>query len=401
MDKVKEVASLLSCTCRLNRPNSAAVVVILLLLVCLLTGCGDTFRPVALPILTPTPNPAETHTVVVVNNNAGASGTTNNLDVSGDSNVLNRQVGRNPVHAALRSDQSLAFVVNNVDDTVTTYSPRLITTDPSTVALATGSGPVFVLTAGTGAYVANAGNNTVAALSSLGLTQAATAVVPVGNNPVALAITPDGKKVYCLNKDSGTVTVINTSDNSIQTTITVGSSPVWAVMSPTPLLFVLNQGSGTVSVIDPNVDTVIGTLNVGSGATEVIYDPRLTRLYVANFASNTVSVFNAGTTIPTLITTLNTDAGPRAVTALSDGTRFYVANSIAGTVSVFDAISLAFRKTIPVGTTPYWIDSSPDSTKVFTPNRDSNNISVIRTTDDTVAATVPSASPSPVFLVVQ
>ncbi|HMK28969.1 MAG TPA: YncE family protein [Terriglobales bacterium] len=373
----------------------------LLLLTCFLAGCGDTFRPVALPVLPPSPNPAASHTVVVVNSNPGAGGTTNNLDVSGDTNVLNRPVGRSPVHAALRSDQSVAFVVNNLDDTVTTYAPRLLTTSPSTLALPTGSGPVFVLSSGSGAYVANAGNNTVAVLSSLGLTAAATAIIPVGNNPVALAVTPDGRKLYCVNKDSGTVTVLNTSDNSVQTTIPVGTSPVWAAMSPTPLLFVLNQGSGTVSVIDPSVDTLVGTINVGSGATDVLYDSRLTRLYVTNFASNTVSVFNAATTVPVLTATLNTDAGPRAVTALADGTRFYVANTTAGTVSVFDATSLVLRKTIPVGTTPFWIDSAPDSSKVYTPNRDSNSISVIRTSDDTVATTLPSASAAPVFVVVQ
>ena len=113
----------------------------------------------------------------------------------------------------------------------------------------------------------------------------------------------------------------------------------------------------------------------------------------------------------TLIKTVAVGAGPASIAALPDGTRLYVANAgctdavnLAGcsgtTVSVLDAVSLAVRKTITVGSTPVSLAADAASTKVVVANRDSNTISSIRTSDDTVINTNASGSPQPTFVVV-
>src|SRR5205085_464150 len=100
-----------------------------------------------------------------------------------------------------------------------------------------------------------------------------------------------------------------------------------------------------------------------------------------------------------------------SIAPLPDGTRVYVANAgcsdsvnLAGctgtTVSVVDAVSLAVRKTITVGTTPVSLAADNASTKVVVANRDSNNISSIRTSDDTVINTNASGSPQPTFVTI-
>ncbi len=164
--------------------------------------------------------------------------------------------------------------------------------------------------------------------------------------------------------------------------------------------YVVNQADGTVSVIDTGAQAVIATLTVGTSPYGISYDTNLSRLYVANTGSNTVSVFNANTNTPVLLNTVTTGSAPMAVTALQDGSKFYVANSADNTVSVFNAMSFALVKTIPVGTNPVWIDSSPDSTKVYTPNKGSGNVSVIHTATDTVPVTLTTPSPNPTFLTV-
>jgi len=63
-------------------------------------------------------------------------------------------------------------------------------------------------------------------------------------------------------------------------------------------------------------------------------------------------------------------------------------------------LSFAPIKTVPVGTNPVWIESAPDSTKVYTPNQGSGNVSVINTQTDTVPVTLSTPSPNPTFVTV-
>jgi YVTN family beta-propeller protein len=47
----------------------------------------------------------------------------------------------------------------------------------------------------------------------------------VGSYPLGVAVTPDGSKVYVTNYYDNTVSVINTTDNSIAATVGVGEYP--------------------------------------------------------------------------------------------------------------------------------------------------------------------------------
>ncbi|MGH6852384.1 MAG: YncE family protein [Methylocella sp.] len=52
------------------------------------------------------------------------------------------------------------------------------------------------------------------------------AMIPVGNGPVAVAVTLDGSNAYLANFHSNTVLVIVTAPNTFATTIPVGSGPL-------------------------------------------------------------------------------------------------------------------------------------------------------------------------------
>ena len=62
-------------------------------------------------------------------------------------------------------------------------------------------------------------------------------------------MTVDGRRVFILNQTDGTVSVINSQTNALDTplnTITVGPSPVWADLAPAlNELVVANKGNGT------------------------------------------------------------------------------------------------------------------------------------------------------------
>ena len=383
----------------------------------LLAGCGNVYRPVANPEPQPGGDPQALHVAVVVNNNNGGPGTTTQVDVSGDSNIGNFAVGRGPVHATVVNALS-AYVVNKADDTVSTYAPSQTGSAVLTITLPAGAAPVFALGAAGNVFVAGTCSGVTPATGCVYVVSISnnivTTTIPVGHNPVALAATPDGKMVYAVNQGDGTVTPITTANLTAGAPITVGASPVWAaVKSDGSTLYVANQGSDTVSVIDVAINTVYAIpLSVGTGPGFVTYDSRLRRLYVANTGAKTITVFNADQNPPAAmpLATITVGNNPTTISPLADGTRVYVSNAgcqdrldltmacTGNTVSVVDTTSLTLRKNVTVGTGPVWLDSSPDSIRVVVVNRDSNNISSIRTSDDTVVSTLPSASPTPVFV---
>jgi YVTN family beta-propeller protein len=79
---------------------------------------------------------------------------------------------------------------------------------------------------GATAYILNAGANTVSVINTS--TNAVTATVTVGNNPVHAANTPDGSSVYVINTGSNSASVIDTGSNAVRATVPVGTNPVHA-----------------------------------------------------------------------------------------------------------------------------------------------------------------------------
>ncbi|MGB8897904.1 MAG: hypothetical protein WCC90_01010 [Methylocella sp.] len=63
-------------------------------------------------------------------------------------------------------------------------------------------------------------------------------LVTVGLKPSGIAVTPDGTQVYVTNSSGGTVSVIDTSTNTVAATIPVGVGPIGspsAWMGSTPM----------------------------------------------------------------------------------------------------------------------------------------------------------------------
>ena len=70
----------------------------------------------------------------------------------------------------------------------------------------------------------------------------------------------------------------------------------------------------------------------------------------------------------------------------------YITNFNANTVSVIDTTSNTVAATIPVGSAPWGVAVSPDGSTVYVTNFFDNTVSVIATTTNTVTATIPGFS---------
>ena len=80
------------------------------------------------------------------------------------------------------------------------------------------------------AYITNVSSNNVSVIDTSNNT--VTTTISVGTNPYGVSVSPDGAKVYVTNNSSNNVSVIRTSDNTVTTTVTVGTYPLGVSVSP-------------------------------------------------------------------------------------------------------------------------------------------------------------------------
>ena len=401
-------------------------------------GCDETYRPIANPIAVSGGDPQNTHYALVLNSNDGnpnpapqppgsppvaVGPSVTEIDVSGDTNIGNHEVGTNPVHAAMTPSFGFAYVVNQADNTLSTFSPISgVSAIVSTIPLLKdntepNAGASYVAASSSLAFVVETSLNRVAVVQGASLQ--VQAFVPVGADPVSVACTSDGRLAYVVNQGSNTVSVISTKDNTNQGNLPVGNSPgPITISADNNYVFVGNEGDGTVSVIDTTSNTVTNTLTVGSDPTQLVWDNGLKRVYAVNTGSASVTIIDASSFPQTVLKTVPTSATPVAVAPLDNGSKFYVLFlGNPGTVEVYDALGYFKRTTITVGNNllptglpalnQVLLAAAPGSTKVYAVNyggdavNTTGSTSIIRTLDDTVVLNMAAPAPNPTFVIAQ
>jgi len=282
-------------------------VIVFLFLIC--TGCGDTFRPVIIPNPPKFPDPRAAHTVVTISDNGDLPGSAMVVDVTGDSDVSEADcqegspcIGIAPVHAVQQTATQVLVVNQSVSGALgdslskVNFSGTTIS-GVTTISLPPDSAPNFVAVAplDTTAYVTLPNfvpdpiNSPNVVVPSVGLvsttTNALVNTIPVQDDPVAIAVTPDKNKLYVANQGSSSVSCFNTVDRSPRNApITLSSPPIWlAARSDNQRVFVL-ESNGTLAVLDTTStagpDTVTETAISVPGALSMLYDGHLNRLYI-------------------------------------------------------------------------------------------------------------------------
>lgn len=143
-----------------------------------------------------------------------------------------------------------------------------------------------------------------ALLLSLGSTSAAGISsldsIGVGENPVSMALRPDGEvlfvsNTYAQSTNQGTVSAITLATQAQVGTL-VGSGVTDLTVRPgTDELWVSNRASGSISVVNMTTFAVTETFNANGGAHSIAFSDDGSRAYVTYFSGDTVRVFNAQT----------------------------------------------------------------------------------------------------------
>src|SRR5271165_2477584 len=369
-------------------------------------GCGNQYRPVANPIITPGGQPQTAHYAWVVNFNPNGPGTTTEIDVSGDTNLAVNNMGVGSIAEAFPPNSLALFVANRDNDTVSEYLPTLA--GPiTTISLLSGSHPVylnsnqagnmFVLNSGPNSACPNGGSVSTIPLLSLSVSS----TVCVGSSPTAMAQSSVNSYIYVLNGD-GTVSVIN-NNGALAGTITSqpGQSPAAITASNDGnYIFIVTKGDGVnpgaLDIVGAGATTVAASVPLGVQPTFAVSDPSLNRLYVANTGDNTVSVFDesnvnpSGSTPIPLLATVTVGTGPIGITALANGSLFYTANAGSNDVTVVSANSFSplTTVTLPSGANPVFIASDPTSSRVYVADQGTAETSIIRTGDNALVQSI-------------
>ena len=393
-----------------------AVIVPCLLFLLMELGCGDQYRPIANPIVSPGGQPQTTHFAYMLNYNPSGNGTNTKIDVSGDSNLQVVTAGLGSVAQVFQGQNAGAmFIANRDSDTVSEFT-LIATPSVISVGLFPGSRPVSLAsTASTSVYVVNSGVTSICPNSgSLSLISTVSLVVTntvcVGSNPGPVVQQPNGGYVYVANQADNSISVYNPISQSVVSTLTMANglhqNPIYLVSSSDGLyVFVVTQGNGSspgaLDIISTATNTIGGSVPLGVGPTFGYLDTRLNRLYVTNTGGNSVTVFDvsnvvlsANPAIPTLAT-VPVGSGPVSVAALPNGLGVYVANSISNDVSVVNPNNLSMVTTIPVGQNPVFIATEPSSSKVYTANAGGGTVSIIQTVNNTVVLALPAPQQDP------
>ncbi|MBW4043678.1 MAG: YncE family protein [Acidobacteria bacterium] len=292
-----------------------------------------------------------------------------------------------------------------------------------------------MLVTNSGQYVTQLGSNTVGAfLTSSASAPSLNQEIPVAPSLINVTGIYNAVRVYAIsqgNSNAGgavswgqcdnpsSVTVngeadgIEVTNNTVSSRLPLGICPVYGVGTlDGKRTFIMNRGSGTVTVIDSQknvldtqtLSTYLHNATIPVGAGPVSADlltqgtSNASLLVTANYDSNTVSIINValdvfGNDSPNfgqVLATIPVGKNPSSVTILGDGSRAYVANEGDGTVSVINLTTFTVQKTIPVNGHPRSIVSTYNAPigKVYTVATDSSLLTIIRTDVDAVSATV-------------
>lgn len=381
-------------------------------------GCGDQYRPVANPVISPGGQPQSNHFAWVVNNNPQGDGSTTEIDVSGDTNLAVNAMGKGTSAEAFPTNSLSLYVANAGDDTVMQYLPTL-SGAITTISLLPGSHPIALNSSlNTSMYVLNSGTNSdcqntgsISTITTATLSVSNTTCVRV--DPIAMVQGPNGGYIYIINKGDNSLTVFNPAGPTVVTTLTetngLGPNPVALAVTPQGWICIVTQGDGTpahpptLNLILSGYDYIAANAPLGALPNYAFVDPNRNRLYVTNGGDNTVSVFDSSSINPSgnpqipLLGTAKVGTDPIGVTVLLDGSNFFTANAGSNDVSVVsqNSFSLLTAVTLPTGANPVFIASDPTSQRVYVADQGTFETTIIQTSNNTISGSI--AAPTQVF----
>lgn len=182
--------------------------------------------------------------------------------------------GRGPKGMALDQRRARAYVALSEEDAIDVFDVSS-TSIIGRIRLGFGDNPIELALTPNGRTLlaVNHGSNTVSIIDALSMFE--TNKVSVGERPTSAVVDPSGLRAYILNSLSRTISVVDLTQRAISLTIGVAGSPLRGVFNLSGnRLYIISRDSPNLAIIDPSRLSVIEEVFVGVGAASITVDFR-------------------------------------------------------------------------------------------------------------------------------
>lgn len=166
----------------------------------------------------------------------------------------------------------------------------------------------------------------------------------LGDQPLELALTPDGRLLVSANYGSNTVSIIDAGSRIERERVSVGQKPTDVVVDAAGRrAFVVNSRSNSVSVVDLDRSALAGSLPVETTPLRAAIEPRSERLFVIH--RNSPNLLAVDTRALTVVQKIFAGLGALSLTSDSQTGLVYVGYR-SGEIAIVDPSALMFVDSI-------------------------------------------------------
>ncbi|OGK99919.1 MAG: hypothetical protein A3E31_00120 [Candidatus Rokubacteria bacterium RIFCSPHIGHO2_12_FULL_73_22] len=268
----------------------------------------------------------------------------------------------------------MGFVANSRSGDVTVFDKKSLQVFD---VIATGRGPASLALDQRAhrVYVALAGDDGVEVVDVLAGRITERIRLTAGDEPVALALTPDGTTLLSANRGSNTVSLIDAGTRFERRRIRVGNGPRFIVLDRTGRrAFVINELSNSVSVLGlPGGDT-LGSIPTDPGPVQGRLNRRGDRLYVVHELTSRVTVITPATLAVT--GRFPVRSGMDAIKVDPDTDFVYLAGRREFSVGVYDPLSFAAVDFVESGPGIVYMTTDGDENTLYLVNPATDRVQV-------------------------
>lgn len=188
------------------------------------------------------------------------------------------------VRAGLASVPDAAFTITVSDGTTPkVIVPVAIPIDPTPIHLLdpvpTGTHPGAVAVTNGRAYLVNSTTGTLTVINTLDGTVVST--IAVGAGPVAVAVKADGKAAYVADAAGRSIKVIDTATNTVKRNIALSFTPTALAISPGGGALYIGNATGRMAKLSTSTNRIVAWISGTTGATALVVSPNGKRVYAS------------------------------------------------------------------------------------------------------------------------
>jgi PQQ-dependent catabolism-associated beta-propeller protein len=208
--------------------------------------------------------------------------------------------------------------------------------------------------------------------------------VPLGAEPEAFDLSPDGKTVYVSNEDEGAASFVDAASGKVLQSVKVGKEPEGVKVSADgKTLYITSEVASLVHGIDVATAKVVKNVKVGKRPRRMALTPDGKELWVTNELDASVSIVStadhsvAGTIKFEVKGVRAEDISPVGITMSHDGKRAFVALGRSNHVAFIDVPGRKVTNLVLVGKRPWNVSLDKSEARLWVVNGLSDDVTVV------------------------